>query len=59
MISHLNRSPSVHFIRIMSIVEIAKLNWYDRLVKGHPLIHQVTVAFKAETSIVYISMDCI
>ena len=57
VIGYLNRSFGIHLMWIMRIIEIAKLNGNDRLIEGNPLVYQVSISFKTETRIVFISLD--
>ena len=57
VIGNLNRCLGIYLMRIVGIIEIAKLYRYDGLVKGNPLVHQIAVSFKTKTSIVFISLD--
>ena len=57
MVGDFDCCSSIHLMWVVGIIKIAKLYRNNGLIKGNPLIDQVPIGFKAETSVVAIGVD--
>ena len=57
VVGNFNCCGRIYLMWVMGIIKVAKLYRNNGFIKGDPLINQVSIGFKAETSIVAIGVD--